>query len=378
MTQFLFEIEGAEGTPETLAAADVYPHAEEVSMTYGVEKNKPNPQRGYLGRGRVVAGKKSGTCNVRLPVVAGVDAATVPIFDKQVRCMGHVAMVLNTIVLAGAPTGTFRAGERITASSGTKVGMFVRMVDSTTVVYAKVSGSDFGTGETITGAISGATASTHGSDPDITQVGTAYRPISSSIPSGTAAVIEEGIRKRLFGSRGDGAVETEGVGQILYLRSEFMGGADKPVDQALLTGVTKPAIDYIALVGATVTAEGSSLCIGRFALNFGNSVNEKQCATAAGGVKGARIGDREPTIAIDPEATVESDIDFFNNFDADTEFAFYAAFGNSTIGEVVVAAAKAQYQELGDGERDEARTHEAVLSLEPDQGDDEYIIACIA
>lgn len=377
MTQLAIKVEAAEGTAENVAAADVLAHAEDVTAVFEVAQNERSPHRGSLGAASNTPGNLSGTLSARHPVTAGTDAATVPPVDRLLRALGHQQFVVNTMELAGAPTGTPRAGERFSDdATGAKIGVFLR-ISGTTVTFLARAGT-FAAGEDVTFSITGATATIHATTPAITQVGVGYVPQSTGQESFTAVAIEEGVRKRLFGGRGTGSILTEGAGQVLYLNAELSGAADHPADQALLTGVTKPAIQLLAFKGATVSHGGSSICVGTKTFAFGNTVELRDCANATGGIEAADIVERRSTIEIDPLATTEADVPFFERLEDGAVLGYSFAVGNSTDGEVLIAAPLAQVTGLADADRGGKRAHTLALLLTEDQGDDEYVIAMIA
>lgn len=373
--QLAMKAEGTEGVAETLTAGDVVFEVEDLEGQYTPEMQERRPLRSSLSAVPNVVGKEFGPITGRTELKPAALATDPLPLERLLLSLGLQAHDAVTIELAGAPTGTFTAGEYITGD-GTGEGLFLRL-DGTTLMYARLSA--FAASEGITGSISGATATVDAAGSE-TVVGKAYRPDSGDGSSFTSGALMDGLKWEAFGARGDGSFEVGGTGQIGYVSFTVNGPMLAPVDQALFSGVTIPKVKPSTFKGSTVTADGVALCIDSFSLSLNNTVAQRACSDAATGVKSYRITDRRPTLSIDPEVELEATIDFQSKLAGAALFGFYAQIGADTEKRVIFAASQAQYTELGNADRESLATYAASLLLtgggHPD-GDDEFVIAFV-
>lgn len=373
--QFALKQESVEGTAETLAAADVKMEVEDLQGNFTPEMQERNPLRSDLGRSASVVGSTMGEITGKTEIAPGLVAATDdPNAHRLLLALGLQQHTARTCVLNAAPTGTFLAGEYITGN-GVGTGFFVSVAGTTLTFVQLVA---FVAAETITGSISGATAICHTTTPVFTNIGKAYRPDSTSaVPAFTGAVMHDGKQIKIFGSRGDGSIEVGGTGQIGYLNFTLSGAAVQPVDAALFTGVSVPAVIPETFLNAALTAGGNALCVDAFTMALGNTVAKRTCSNKATGIASYRITARQPRITIEPEQELESVVAFFAKFAAGTLFDFYAQIGTSVGKRTIIVAPRAQYVELGQGDREGISTHSAQLALTRGKapgGDDELLI----
>src|SRR4051794_28827518 len=111
--QFGIKQEAVEGTAETLAAADVAFEAEEIKGTYTNEFNPRNPLRASLSKVKSLPGIAVGQHTGKLELVGGGGTAVTPPCKKILQCCGLLELTVKSVALTGAPTGTFKPGEKI-------------------------------------------------------------------------------------------------------------------------------------------------------------------------------------------------------------------------------------------------------------------------
>jgi hypothetical protein len=362
--QFALKEEAVEGTAETLVVADIDMNVEELEMTFSPELQDRRPLRTDLGPLAGVVGVTMGEITGRTELKPGVNATTSPQFDLLLKALGLQKLDVYTYDVTGAATGTFDPGEKVT-DGGLAQGIMLATSASTFTIAEIIA---FANDDVITGDISGATQ-TVAAAINRTRVGTAYRPDSTVIhKSFTAMVLHDGLRKQIFGARGDGTLEAAGVGQLGYLTFTLNGAAVAPVDGALFT----PSLTEIVpetFVGSTVKvvngdpAAGSEdvFCVDSFSLALGNTVARRACSDAATGIKSYRITERRPIISIDPEQDLEANIDFMTKLAAGTVFSFSAFIGSSVLKRTQIVAPQVQYQELGNEDREGISAYSAQL-----------------
>jgi len=372
--QFALEAEGTEGTAETLSAADVHFEVEELEGTYTNEFNERNPLRASLSQVSHRPGIGVGQISGKAELVGGGATTTEPATNKLWLASAHGKYTVNSIVLTGAPTGTFKHGEKITSS--TKVGRFI-WLSGTTMYYATISGAAFAAADTITGSKSAATATVHGT-PVLTARGFAYKPIDPDSASAfTANANNDGLRYRVFGSRANGSIDIEGAGKLPYFNFNMDGKAVKPIDEAIFTGVTLPTVLPESFLSAGLKVGGDLLCVDGLGLDLGLTIARRPCANDASGIHSFRITGRKPMLTISPEKELEATKDFFTEYDDGTQFDFFAQVGSTATRRMFLVAPNAQWASLPNGSREDISTYESAslrLCGSEDDGDDEYMV----
>ena len=372
--QFAIKVEASEGTAEVLAAADVVMEVEELEQVPQLEMVERNPLRADLSPTAAVVGIQAGEITGRTELKPGLLATDDPNAHRVMLALGMQQHTAKRVDLTAAPTGTFIPGEYITGG-GSGTGFFSNVLTGPDRMEF-VELVAFVASEVITGSISGATATVNATPAEVT-IGKGYRPDSVGPSSFTAAVMQDGLKKEIFGSRGDGSIEIAGTGQVAFLAYTLNGAMVTPVDTALFTGVSIPNVVPETFKGGALQAGTDALCVDSFTLNLANTVARRVCSDAATGIKSYKITERGPTVSIDPEQELEATIAFMGKLFGGTEFGFLAQIGSTALKRVRIMASRAQYTELGNADRESLATYAATLRLnrgKAPSGDDEYII----
>lgn len=374
--QLAIKVEGVEGVAETIAAADVVSEVEDLDWSFTNEMNERNPLRSTYSGVPLVPGMTMGVITGRVELVGGGAAGTKPPADLYLRALGYSTVLTTYSTTLQAGHGDLLPGEKATVDSGTIIRIIEKLADGT-LYYAHVSGlSPLSAGDTITGTLSGETADVQAAAP--TELNYAYFPNSDAPESFTVAGYEDGIRMLAYGCRGNGSLQVEGVGRLLYLQFELSGASDGPEDAALLTGLTLPSITPQSFLSAgVVVQDGALVCIDGVTVDINNTVAARRCANAATGIKSYRITDRKPTISISPEAELEADVDFWATYNAGDLFSYFARVGSAASKRCSILAPQAQYAGIDRSEREGLRVYDANLRCcgQDDAGDDEMWIA---
>jgi len=282
----------------------------------------------------------------------------------------------------GTITGTFVLGETITGGTSGATGR-VAAEYSGAGVYLKfvvTSGATaFTATDGIVGSTSGATCSFVG--PVEANQGFEWRPVSDNVPSATAALFMDGLKKPIKGARGNVAIEAT-VGEPVFLNFSFSGVYQDVADEALLTGIDydDPTPKPFLCVGMNVgglTATFASLNV-----DIQNDVQGREDANDCNGYKSFIIVDRSPQATMDPEMELVATHDFYGRLLANTAGRFSYELGSSTTpGEhLVVNNPRFEYSDVGEGERTGLQVADVTLALTaatPDAGDDELAIYMI-
>lgn len=201
-----------------------------------------------------------------------------------------------------------------------------------------------------------------------------YVPASSSIPSVSVAVIEDGVQKKIWGARGTFNLSclTDNICRFhfVFTGADFsIADADFLVDVSLLSNNPQPFIN------ASFSLQSYAALIKSLRIDMANTVALRGDANSSSGFKSAVITNRKPKLTFDPEMVLVATHDFYGILRAGTEGALTAAIG-STVGNIsTITANKVQYQEIGEEERDGIRTLGINCQLNRDAGDDEVRLA---
>lgn len=190
-------------------------------------------------------------------------------------------------------------------------------------------------------------------------------PVVSSVvalqsPSSTIMSRLDGLGRKCLGARGN--MRAEGTaGQPLQMTFEFTGSMSNPEDGEILAGGTLldlanvPRLEYSAVMLDGNPFPGSQL---RF--DLGNVVTPNVDYHGANGVRGARIGDRNPAVTLDPLMQHPAIFDFYRKQMDNTTVTFLAQVGWQAANHFVISIPVGQI-EVQDGERDGAVTAEVTL-----------------
>lgn len=202
-------------------------------------------------------------------------------------------------------------------------------------------------------------------------------PQTTTIPSVTVELREDGKITRIWGARGKVTKRLQ-IGKLIELTFEFTGCDFEKIDGALMTGVTPTPIAPILFQAATVTlaAVGTYLNLNAIDLDDGNEVTLIDSSNASSGYSSAVITDRDHTLSFDPNDVLAAHLDFYATWKAGTTAALSIGPLGSGAGKICTITAPAvQYQSVSESERNKARTLSIKSRLCKSSGDDELSIA---
>lgn len=201
-----------------------------------------------------------------------------------------------------------------------------------------------------------------------------YAPASSSIPSITISLYEDGLLKKLWGARGTVDLMLED-GKPGMFHFSFTGADFSITDAALLSGASYQSAVPQPFMNASFQVSSYSAIIEKLALDINNKLALRPSVNASSGHLSAAITDRDPKGSIDPEMVLVATEDFFGDWRSGTTAAMTATIG-ATAGNIATITAPAlRYTKLSDAERDGIRTLGLDFDLCMSSGDDELSIA---
>lgn len=238
-------------------------------------------------------------------------------------------------VLEGGTSGAVGVlrGGVLTGAVGSPGNLFVEMIPGSPT---------FAGAETLTGQTSGATITAHVSTGET----------MAWTPSLTLEERIDGSYRRGAGCRGNMTV-TLPAGDPARLDFNFMGTLDAEGDVALATGTSYPTTAVLRYAAASVLQDGVfAFPTSAASISLGNAVGMLPDPTASNGDRSAWIGDRAPTVGIDPIRTQKGAYDWYGKLDAATLVSYRAQMGTAGGQRITVFVPAMQFMDISDGERE--------------------------
>jgi hypothetical protein len=169
----------------------------------------------------------------------------------------------------------------------------------------------------------------------------------------TISVFEDGLKKTITGAMGTFTISAT-AGDPVVIEWTFTG-VWAPVTDVSLSTITPTYDAILPLVfrTATLTVGGSAPgCVSSFAIDIGNTVELRQCATKSSGFESAIITDRKVVGSMDPESRLVTTEDVFGEWLAGSELAFSLALDDGIVTDTVtIAAPQIQRTNISPGDR---------------------------
>lgn len=372
--QLAAKIESVEGTAESLAAADA---GLLVNFTpkanYDLQMYQRNPVRSSLTKMGKLTGKRSAGLDFSIELKGSGSLTTEPEWAKLIKACGFAINDLKKITIGVVTAGPFQHGETITGGTSLATGrVVIETANGTTTLYFVVLTGTFQTGEVLTGGTSGATATT-GSVPS--DAGHEIKPISSSVPSLTMGLYEDGIRKLLKGCRGTAKFNFK-IGEPATVDFGFKGVEAGVSDLALLTGIDYDDVVPPVLLNAVMSCDDVSLNIGEMDIDIACTLAPKDKIDDEKGILSFMITERDTQGSFNPEMVLVATHDFYDKWFSNTPMVLDMAYGSVGGNKIRVYAPSIIYNKIDDADRDGIQLAQTAFdvtgSMEP--GDDELAI----
>jgi hypothetical protein len=183
-----------------------------------------------------------------------------------------------------------------------------------------------------------------------------------------------GLLFKLLGARGNMTVNltAKEYGKFGW---EFTGIYGGPVDSSIPVCTFDTAVPP-RFINAAFTFDSYAAVINALSLDLGNKVAARIDANAPTGIVEYAVMDRAPKGKIDPEIAALATKDFFEHWVNSTESALTAALTGSAGNITTITAPKCQQDNAPTlNKRENVLTHDLTLTLNPNAGDDELVIA---
>jgi hypothetical protein len=207
-----------------------------------------------------------------------------------------------------------------------------------------------------------------------------YTPSSSTHKSVTIYVYEVGdngsaVLNKITGARGNVSFSLE-AGQIARANFQMQGFYNAKTDVAAPTAATYESTKPPIVESASFSFGGESgLLVQSVSIELGNSINQDDDISAAGGIRTFSIVKRDMKGSINPEATMQSVLDYQNLMLTSTEVAMSVSVGTTAGNRVAATAPKVTIENTTQGDRNSKIVDELPIRFNADSGDDEIVIA---
>lgn len=185
---------------------------------------------------------------------------------------------------------------------------------------------------------------------------------------------EDGRTTTAVGMQGDVTLDFE-VSKPVKLNFDLRGGFNDTSDRPMIEGIdydyrVAPAWeDATVSIGTNEDATTAKVshevtaCLTTLSIGLGNSVTDRLCANAPGGVAGSSITTRAGTISMDPEAQYETEFPWAGNLYAGKVSRFRTAWGSTDGNRFMASCPGVQFTQANHGDRDGALTIDSAGNL---------------
>lgn len=374
--QLAAKIEAAEGTAETLAAADAKILVYNPKVSFDIAMSERNPARPSFSNIAKIPGKRPAALSFRLELRGSGAAVTAPEWAKLLQACGFGVNALKSMDIGVVTNGPFQHGETITGGTSAATGrVVINTADgAAAIMFVSISGT-FQSGETITGETSTATAVTSSAPAAI---GNEFKLISENIPSLTQGSYEDGVRKLLKGSRGKVKLGFKS-GEPVFLDFEFQGVEAGITDTAFLNGVTYESTKPPVFLNALFSVDAYSAKIGEMDIDVANTLAVRDDVNDPRGILSFAITGRGVSGSFNPEMVSCAAHDFHSKWFQGIEMIVDFTVGSVVGNKFRFYVPRAQYTKVEDEDRDGLQLAKSSFNLNGSlsSGDDELTILAL-
>jgi hypothetical protein len=371
--QIAVKTEAQEGVAEAVSAVDAKLLVYDPKASFDTEMFERNPARRSFSPLGKIPGKRPAGLSYRLELRGSGSAAVLPEWAKVFGACGLEAGELKSMGIGAVTGGPFLHTEFISGGTSGAVGLVVIKTanGSPSMYFVPITGT-FQSGETITGASSGAT-SVISSAP--VSAGFILHPVSDEIPSVTQGLYEDGMRKLIKGSRGKAKISLKS-GEPVMADFEFQGVEAGVTDEAMLEDIAHETTKPPVFLNALFTVDGFAARIEAMELDLANTLVSRDDVNDAKGILSFAITSRNYQGSFNPEMVKAVEHDFHTKMFSGQEMTVDFTVGSVAGNKFRFYIPRAQYVKVEDEERDGLQLAKCSFSLNGsmDPGDDELAI----
>jgi hypothetical protein len=379
--QFSGKIETTAGVAEFLSAADAKVLMYDPRMTFDPEFFERRPAGASISRLSKIPGKRPGA-NVFQALMRGSGTATTRAeWIKYLLACGFTEHDLYAITIGAITSGPFQHLEVITGSVSEATGLVVKKTSNgtTTLYYIPVSGT-LASGDTITGATSGATATAGGAP---SQVGLCYRITTidetfTNIPTMTQSGNVHGVYMLLKGCMGKVKFGLKS-GKPVTMDFEFNGVEAGITDVAMVTGIVHEKTIPPVFMNAAFKIDSYAAKFSEMDIDVANTLAARDDPADSRGIHSFIITDHPVSGSYNPEMVEVATHDFYGKWLAGTEMDMVIPVGSVPGNKFELYAPRTQYTNISDEDRDGIAVAKSQFDFNgsEDIGDDEFMILAL-
>jgi len=179
---------------------------------------------------------------------------------------------------------------------------------------------------------------------------------------------------KITGCKGDVSFENV-AGQIPIAKFNFKGLFNKPSDVSDPGNPTYETTDPNVVSNATFTFDSdTSMIIESMTINVGNEISERPSVNNVRGVHSYIITGRKPTMNINPEVVLESELDFWGNLSGSSSVAASLFISGATGNQVLFEMPVVTIDSIAAGNRNGMSIMDIPCHLGASSGNDEITI----
>ena len=328
--QYGWKIEAAEGTRETLAAADFAARTKIGSEeSYEAGNYERELAKASLSKDPSVRGSRRATIPFTVELVGG-GASTPCKWHEALRAAGFAVAATPRVVTVGSVSGgagaSFEPGQSIgdnaTQGSATKTGKVIAFVpvSPNKLIYLPGTGTFADTDTMYNYGVSPQASAAVDSAP--AAAGYRFTPLSETNASAPPSLSVEkrigGEAHVLVGARCNGTLAMR-ADEAAMLELEAMGSVlidnatGRPPTASAMTGITYEGVQPLAVKGMRVRVGTYAPILTQVTMDLGNTMSPEATINdndyVSSGLRGARITDRAITVALDPDYDVSGGLD---------------------------------------------------------------------
>lgn len=195
-------------------------------------------------------------------------------------------------------------------------------------------------------------------------------PVSTGFESMTMRLYVDGVMHLMTGCRGTFSMSAK-AGELGSMSWTFTGQYSAPVDAAVPANPNLEKALPSMFEKAQLTVDGYPAVVDNVSLDLRNDIQLRPDANSPDGYLGSRITGRNPTMGLDPEATLIADQNFWSKLANADQMPFTCRFGNKVGNTVYLIAPSTQYTGLSYADRNGISNLAAEMQLSAVNGDDE-------
>lgn len=166
-----------------------------------------------------------------------------------------------------------------------------------------------------------------------------YAPLSATFVGVTIWVYRDGLRHVINGAVGNFEILLK-AGETGKVKWEFQGLYATPTDVSLPTNATPDTTVPKVCKNLTVTFDSYAAVTAELSIKSGNTIAERGDMTAATGIAGFQIVERNPEGTFKPETTLLATKNWYTKWEANTNNALSAAISNGAGNIVTITASQ--------------------------------------